>query len=141
VHLRIVNTTAGEVRFEVEDHGPGVSPEDQQRIFEKFSRAAGATLRGEGTGLGLYIARSLADGQGGRVHVESELGRGSTFIFVLPKAGGDIRPGGSGEDDRHDEPRPAPQPVEDGPPAEPRAIGRNHRHRSVASTSAPRPWR
>jgi len=131
VRLRVVDTSAGEVRFEVEDCGPGVSPEDQRRIFEKFSTVA-AGRRGEGTGLGLYIARSLADGQGGRIQVESKLGKGSTFTFVLPKAGGENRPGGSGELNEQAEPRPILRPVEDSPQADGRAIRRSHHRRAIA---------
>jgi len=140
VQLRVVDTETGEVRFEVEDHGPGVATEDQQRIFEKFSRATGTTAGGEGTGLGLYIARSLAHGQGGRIQVESEVGKGSTFTFVLPKAGGDVRPvaavsgehvpPGEAESQHVDEPR----------PEKPGGAQRGHRRRSVARSGARR-WR
>jgi PAS domain S-box-containing protein len=133
VELRVVDTGTGEVGFEVADHGPGVAAEDHERIFEKFSRAAADTAPtpAQGTGLGLYIARSLAQGQGGRIYVDSAIGQGSTFTFVLPKAGGDIRPIGSREGAEAEVARPVLRAVED-PPAEPRANTRDRRHRSVA---------
>lgn len=67
----------------VEDSGEGIAPEDQQRIFERFSRLPGAT-RDSGTGLGLTIVQAIADGHGGTVELESELGVGSRFTIVLP---------------------------------------------------------
>lgn len=141
VCLRVVDTHTGEVRFEVEDRGPGVPPEDQERIFDKFSRASAARGRSEGTGLGLYIARSLADGQGGRIHVESEIGRGSTFTFVLPKAGGESRPGAPGQGD-HEVARPPAASSNDNPSSAPPASQpRARRHRSVARAGARRRWR
>ena len=141
VELRVVDTDTREVRFEVEDRGPGVAAEDQQRIFEKFSRARAATAGGEGTGLGLYIARSLASGQGGRIQVESELGQGSTFMFVLPKASDDVRPTESGE--LEGEPKRAGQrtlhAVQDPERrSSPRPDARGQRRRSVASVGARR---
>jgi len=73
------------VRVDVEDRGPGI-PEDQQAlIFEKFGRA---TQHGEhthhGTGLGLYIARSIAESHGGTLQVRSTPGKGATFTLSLP---------------------------------------------------------
>jgi hypothetical protein len=127
VHLRVVDTDTGEVRFEVEDHGPGVPVEDRDRIFEKFSRATDAAVRGDGTGLGLYIAESLAQGQGGRILVEGEVGEGSTFTLVLPKAGGDARPATSREADEAQEGQATLRSVDDPPESE---RGRNRRARA-----------
>jgi len=126
VELRVVDTSTGEVGFEVADHGPGVALEDHERIFEKFSRAGAADspLAGQGTGLGLYIARSLAQGQGGRIYIDSAVGQGSTFTFVLPKAGGDIRPIGSDEPAEEDVRPPALRSVDD-TSAPPRSGGRS----------------
>jgi signal transduction histidine kinase len=74
----------GEVRVSVSDTGPGVAPEDCDRIFEEFQQTdAGVELR-EGTGLGLALSKQLVELHGGRIWVESELGQGSTFIFTLP---------------------------------------------------------
>jgi signal transduction histidine kinase len=74
----------GEVRISVADTGPGLAPAEQERIFEEFQQAeAGVELR-EGTGLGLALSKRLVELHGGRIWVESELGRGSTFVFTLP---------------------------------------------------------
>ena len=69
------------VRFEVEDQGPGIPVEYQQRIFEKFFRMPGT--KGEGIGLGLYISREIVAAHGGEMGVESEPGKGSRFWFTL----------------------------------------------------------
>jgi signal transduction histidine kinase len=73
------------VRIQVSDHGPGV-PADQQRvIFEKFGRGHMAGSPGKpGTGLGLYIARSIAEAHGGVLEVDSGPAPGATFTLVLP---------------------------------------------------------
>ncbi len=83
---RLRTTEAGDqVRVSVSDTGPGISPEDQQIIFEKFRQVdASHTRRHAGTGLGLAICRELAALLGGSVSVTSELGAGSTFSLLLP---------------------------------------------------------
>jgi PAS domain S-box-containing protein len=68
----------------VQDRGIGVAPEDQQRIFERFERAVSTTHYG-GLGLGLWIALQIVESCGGTLHVESELGAGSTFTARLPR--------------------------------------------------------
>jgi signal transduction histidine kinase len=74
----------GEVRVSVADTGPGIAPEDWERIFEEFQQSeTGVGLR-EGTGLGLALSKRYVELHGGRIWVESELGRGSTFTFALP---------------------------------------------------------
>ena len=74
----------GEVRVSVADTGPGVAPEDRERIFEEFQQTdAGVALR-EGTGLGLALSKRLVELHGGRIWVDSEVGAGSTFVFTLP---------------------------------------------------------
>ncbi len=75
----------GAVRVAVRDRGPGVAPEQQQVIFEKFGRAtvAGSAAK-PGTGLGLFIARSIAEAHGGSLHVDSAAGEGATFTLILP---------------------------------------------------------
>jgi PAS domain S-box-containing protein len=70
------------VQLTVRDHGIGISREDQERIFERFERAAPGH---EGTGLGLWIVRQILDGLGGSITVESTLGQGSTFTVSLPR--------------------------------------------------------
>ena len=70
----------------IRDEGIGISREDQARIFERFERgSAGASY--PGLGLGLWIAGQIIDGHGGRIRVESEAGRGATFVVELPGAG------------------------------------------------------
>jgi len=73
----------GFARAHVADQGPGIDPEDQQRIFERFERAKGTQ---GGTGLGLTIARRLANSMGGDVSLESEPGNGARFTLSLPSA-------------------------------------------------------
>jgi signal transduction histidine kinase len=74
-----LNAQNGEVSVAVTDTGPGIEPEGTERIFRPFWSGDGG-----GTGLGLTIARELALALGGRLELESELGRGSRFVLVLP---------------------------------------------------------
>lgn len=80
-----VSAVGRHLRVRVTDHGPGISPEDQERIFAAWERAKATTKPG-GLGLGLSIVRSLVQRLGGRVGVESTLGQGATFWFTLPVA-------------------------------------------------------
>src|SRR5262249_12095318 len=89
-------TNAGEVRItaaasngqytlSVSDTGPGIPPEERQRIFEKFHQIDSSITKTKGgTGLGLAIAKQIVEMHGGRIWVESTLGRGSTFHMELP---------------------------------------------------------
>jgi signal transduction histidine kinase len=72
------------VRFWVRDTGEGIAAIDQQRIFDRFARAANSRRRSEGAGLGLSIVRAIAEAHSGKVYVSSQLGAGSTFAVVLP---------------------------------------------------------
>jgi signal transduction histidine kinase len=69
----------------VEDHGPGIPREEQNKIFERFYRC-GSELRREtpGVGIGLSIVQHVVEAHGGRIEVDSEVGRGSRFAMVLP---------------------------------------------------------
>jgi signal transduction histidine kinase len=78
----------GSVQVSVADTGPGVPPLEKEKILAKFYQIAG--INGEnskGTGLGLAIAKALVELHGGKIWVESEPGRGSTFSFTLPVSG------------------------------------------------------
>jgi signal transduction histidine kinase len=78
---------AGFLEMTVADNGVGIGPEDQDKLFRRFFRAASATQTGaSGTGLGLYITRALVELHGGRIWFESTLNQGSTFHVALPTA-------------------------------------------------------
>jgi two-component system, NtrC family, sensor kinase len=74
----------GEVRVFVADTGPGLAPEDHERVFAEFQQTDAGIRQGEGTGLGLALSKRLVEMHGGRIWVDSELGHGSTFVFTLP---------------------------------------------------------
>ena len=74
----------GRVEIAVSDRGPGIPAEQQRLIFEKFGRAKLGDKTKPGTGLGLYIARSIAEAHGGGIAVESTPNRGATFTVTLP---------------------------------------------------------
>jgi two-component system phosphate regulon sensor histidine kinase PhoR len=75
----------GRVRVWVQDSGPGIAPSEQARVFERFYMAPNnGGERGDATGLGLAIAKSLIDLHGGAIGVTSQVGAGSTFYFTLP---------------------------------------------------------
>jgi signal transduction histidine kinase len=76
--------TNGHVGFWVRDTGTGIAPEDRERIFQRFARAANSRRRSEGAGLGLAIVSAIAEAHGGRVELESQLGKGSTFTLAVP---------------------------------------------------------
>jgi signal transduction histidine kinase len=75
------------VRLSVSDTGVGIAAEDVLRLFDKYEQARSRATRGEkGTGLGLYITKQLVELHGSEIHVDSQVGRGSTFSFTLPKS-------------------------------------------------------
>jgi PAS domain S-box-containing protein len=77
----------GQVEFSVKDEGIGISSEDQGKIFDKFYRSGKAKeVAQAGTGLGLPLAKSIVDSWGGRIRVDSEENKGSTFYFTIPIA-------------------------------------------------------
>ena len=74
----------GQVEVRVTDSGPGIPPEYQERIFERFTRVPGYEGRRRGMGWGLAFCRSVIEAHGGRIWVESKVGQGSTFAFTIP---------------------------------------------------------
>ena len=75
-------------RVSVNDSGPGIPAEEYQKIFQKFYQVSeDGGPKPKGTGLGLAISKSLVELHGGKIWVESEEGRGSTFSFTLPVSG------------------------------------------------------
>jgi len=80
-----VDSSRSKVRFTVEDTGIGIGPEDRERIFDRFYRASNRdAASAPGTGLGLALVKFIADKHGGRVSLDSELGKGSRFYLDLP---------------------------------------------------------
>src|SRR5262245_28352208 len=76
----------GSVEISVSDTGIGISPDDQAKIFEEFRQVGGDYAhKREGTGLGLTLAKKFVELHGGKIWVESEVGKGSKFIFTLPE--------------------------------------------------------
>jgi len=91
-----VTSSGGGAVVAVRDHGNGIAPENASRIFDRFERGIPAE-RSSGLGLGLYIARHLAQVHGGRIELESSPGAGATFRVVLPLSSAAARAiGGSG---------------------------------------------
>jgi signal transduction histidine kinase len=84
-----VKVEAGnQVSIRVTDQGSGISPSERTRIFHKFVRGSSAKTSGiKGTGIGLAIVKHIVDAHGGKVLIESESGKGSTFTIQLPEGG------------------------------------------------------
>ncbi len=86
VTLSAIEKDQKEIQFSIEDTGIGIPKEDIHRIFERFYRVdKGRSKELGGTGLGLSIVRHILQAHGGKIWAESELGKGSTFSFTLPK--------------------------------------------------------
>jgi signal transduction histidine kinase len=87
IQLAVAPVPIGRVRLSVRDEGSGIPPDEQRRIFERFyRRETEQTRRTTGTGLGLPIARALAELHGGSLELGSEPGGGTTFLVTLPEA-------------------------------------------------------
>ena len=85
ITARVVDL-GGRVRVEVEDHGVGISPEVQARVFDRFYQGDRDTARKmKGMGLGMAISKEIIEAHGGVIGVESEPGEGSTFYIELDK--------------------------------------------------------
>ena len=81
----LVKAANGSFHLSVRDTGPGISAADQAKLFQEFQQADNAITRKKGgTGLGLAISKRIIEMHGGRIWVESQPGRGSTFAFTLP---------------------------------------------------------
>jgi len=89
IRVRASLASGDDIQIEVADNGPGISPDDLPRVFERFFRGD-RSRAGGGTGLGLAVSRDIVEAHGGKIWVESEgrPGRGTTFRFTLPSAGG-----------------------------------------------------
>jgi signal transduction histidine kinase len=82
-----ITSNAEAVKFSVSDTGPGIPPDDLERIFERFYRRDPSRSRDTGgSGLGLSIVKSLVERQGGQIEVESKVGKGSCFTIIFPRS-------------------------------------------------------
>jgi signal transduction histidine kinase len=92
ISLRVKDRSPDEILVSVQDQGIGISAQQMERLFQKFSRVESAATQGiGGSGLGLWICREIVRAHGGEIWAESEPGKGSTFIFSLKKAGADAK--------------------------------------------------
>jgi signal transduction histidine kinase len=88
IDLRLERGADDTVRWTVADHGPGIDPAERVRLFERFFvGTSDGNVAGGGAGIGLPTALAIAQGHGGSIEVESEVGRGSTFHLVIPAGG------------------------------------------------------
>lgn len=84
IRIRITRNNS-DLRFEIKDSGVGIPKADQKFIFQKFFRSENALKeQTKGSGLGLYIAKSIIESSGGSIGFESEEGKGTTFYFIIP---------------------------------------------------------
>ena len=86
IEAKILPLPENKVRVSITDHGQGISPAEREAMFTRFFRVTSdATIKHSGLGLGLYICRRILETHKGTIAVESELGKGSTFYFELPR--------------------------------------------------------
>ncbi len=86
VSLAVKKAKGDTIEFTVRDHGQGIEQKYLARIFDRYFKIPGATAEQSGTGLGLAIAKDFIEAQAGKITVESEIGDGSRFSFILPIA-------------------------------------------------------
>src|SRR5205807_9414329 len=89
------------LRVEVEDTGPGISPEDQDKLFRHFEQTKTGQQTGTGTGLGLAISREFVRLMGGDITLSSQVGKGSVFVIRLPLKQGEAQAVEAKEKPRH----------------------------------------
>src|SRR5438105_6714083 len=86
VEVRALGTDR-EIRVEVSDHGPGIPPDQRDRIFELFTQVEWSSSRShEGLGIGLYLAKRIMEAHGGRLVLRDHEGGGATFVLAFPRA-------------------------------------------------------
>ncbi|WP_373525181.1 response regulator, partial [Nostoc sp.] len=101
-HILTPDPDSWRITFVVTDTGIGMTPEQQNRLFQPFTQADASTTRKYGgTGLGLAITQKFCEMMGGDISVESEAGKGTTFMIQLPKQVQELQPESSGQDERH----------------------------------------
>jgi signal transduction histidine kinase len=83
VTIALSSGWSGQLRLTVKDAGPGIAPENQERIFSQYQRAAADAYGG--MGLGLWLVRRIVTAHGGTVTLDSSPGKGATFVVILPK--------------------------------------------------------
>ena len=88
----VANCQEGQLQIAVRDTGVGIPPESMDKLFQRFYRVPGTENVIRGTGLGLNIAKSMVEAQGGEMLVESTVGVGTTFTIVLPLADSIVEP-------------------------------------------------
>jgi len=92
IHIGAETQNESEVLVQVADQGIGIHVDDVPRLFQKFSQVDSSTTRAQGgTGLGLYISKQIIEAHGGKIWVESELGKGTTFFFTVSNIAVDER--------------------------------------------------
>ncbi len=84
VELLVKKSKADTIEFSVKDHGKGIEQQYLSRIFDRYFKVPGASTEQTGTGLGLAIAKDFIEAQSGKISVDSEMGEGSRFFFLLP---------------------------------------------------------
>jgi two-component system sensor histidine kinase KdpD len=78
-----VRTEAGNDVITVIDQGPGISPDEIERIFDKFYRGRRGRDKADGTGMGLAIAKGIIEAHGGKIHAENRAGGGAAIVMTL----------------------------------------------------------